>query len=121
MAADTILELEKSLLKKEFMSDIAYLEKILDDRFTEVGKSGRMFNKQDIISALSTLEKDRMIAIYNYVCSKIGENVYLIHYITKNGEDRIFRTSIWIGKDGQFSILFHQASLYKGNDDLIEC
>ena len=33
-----ILELEKSLFKYEFMSDIEYLNKIIDDKYVEVGK-----------------------------------------------------------------------------------
>lgn len=118
---NTILDLEKSLLKIEFMTDIAYLDEIFDDKYIEIGKSGKMFNKQDEINALSAAKEDRKIDIYNFTCDEIGENVYMIHYITKDDKDNIFRTSIWKKKDNQFRLLFHQASLYKEIVNLIKC
>ena len=36
-----ILELEKSLFKYEYMTDIAYLNEIIDDQYIEVGKLGK--------------------------------------------------------------------------------
>ena len=38
-----ILEAEKSLFKYEFMSDITYLNEIIDDEYIEIGKSGKKF------------------------------------------------------------------------------
>ena len=63
-----ILELEKSLFKYEYMTDIAYLNEIIDDQYIEVGKSGKQFNKEDVIKELSILKEDRKISIYNYTC-----------------------------------------------------
>ena len=115
-----ILELEKSLFKYEFMSDITYLNEIIDDKYIEVGKSGKKFNKNDVINDLSILKEDRKITIYNFICDKIEENIYLIHYITKNNNDNIYRTSIWKKENDKIKIIFHQASLYKETVDLIE-
>ena len=115
-----ILELEKSLFKYEYMTDIVYLNEIIDDKYIEVGKSGKKFNKQDIINDLSILKEDREITIYNFTCDKIEENIYLIHYITKSNEDNIYRTSIWKKENGKIKIIFHQASLYKDNINLIK-
>lgn len=115
-----ILELEKSLFKYEFMSDTTYLNKIIDDKYIEVGKSGKKFIKKDVINNLSVLKEDRKITIYNFTCDKIDENIYLIHYITKNNNDNIYRTSIWKKDYDKMKILFHQASLYKENVNLIK-
>lgn len=115
-----ILELEKSLFKYEFISDISYLNKIIDNNYIEIGKSGNKFNKKDVINGLSILKEDRKITIYNFTCDKIEENIYLIHYITKNNDDNIYRTSIWKKEFDKMKIIFHQASLYKENIDLIE-
>jgi len=115
-----ILELEKSLFKYEFMSDIEYLDGIIDDDYIEIGKSGKKFIKKDIIKELSILKEDRQISIYNYTCDKIDENIYLIHYITKDDKDIIYRTSIWKEKNDKIKIIFHQASLYKEEIDLIK-
>lgn len=48
-----ILELEKSLFKYEFMSNIDYLNEIVDDKYIEIGKSGKMINKENVINELS--------------------------------------------------------------------
>lgn len=117
---DKILKLEKSLFKYEFMSDVTYLNEILDDKYIELGKSGKKFNKQDVINDLSILKEDRRISIYNFTCDKIQNDIYLIHYITKSNDDNIYRTSIWRKKHNKIKIIFHQASLYNENVNLIE-
>ena len=52
------------------------------------------------------MTEDRPIEIFNYSAGKMGE-VWLVHYVTLNGNDRIYRTSIWTD-DGVMK--FHQAS-----------
>lgn len=115
-----ILELEKSLFKYEFMSNIKYLMKIIDDRYVEIGKSGKRIDKNDVIQELSNLKEDRKISVYNFNCEKIDRNIYLVHYITRNSDDNIYRTSIWKKDTDKIKIIFHQASLYKEDIDLIE-
>lgn len=117
----TILELEKSLFRYKYMSDVVYLERILDDNYLEVGKSGKRINKGDVINELSNLKEDRDINIYNFTCDEIEKGLYLVHYITKNGDDNIFRTSIWKKEQGSIKMLFHQASLYKDAIELHKC
>ncbi len=115
-----LLELEKSLFKYEYMSDKEYLNNIIDDRYEELGKSGKKFYKYDVIEELSSLEKDRDISIFNYTCDEICKDLWLIHYITLNNDIKIYRTSIWKRVEDNIKILFHQASVYKENDELIE-
>ena len=88
------------------MQDKNYLDRILSDDYLECGKSGKLFGKAEVINELSVLTEDRPIKIYNFSAEQIG-NVWVIHYITLSGEDRIFRTSIWTS-DGVMK--FHQAS-----------
>ena len=102
------------------MTDIAYLNEIIDDQYIEVEKSGKQFNKEDVIKELSILKVDRKISIYNYTCELLEEKLYLIHYISKSNEYNIYRTSIWKKENGKIKIIFHQASLYKEIVILIE-
>jgi hypothetical protein len=115
-----ILKLEKSLFKYEYMSNIEYLNKIIDDKYIEVGKSGKKINKKDVIDELSVLKEDRKISMHNFTCEKIEESIYLVHYITKSGNDTIYRTSIWKKENNNIKIIFHQASLYKEDVELNE-
>ena len=116
---EKILNLEKSLFKYEYMSNIEYLNSIIDDTYKELGKSGKMYNKEDVIKELSNLNSDRDIKIYNYECNSISDNIWLVHYITKNENINVFRTSIW-KNDNSLKIIFHQASEYKDNIQLKE-
>lgn len=113
---DNILELEKSLFKVEYMTNIEYLNNILDDNYLECGKSGKFFNKEDVIRDLSVINEDRKITIYNYEIQDLG-TIYLVHYITLSGDNQVYRTSIW-NKNNK--ILFHQASILTEKQQLIE-
>ena len=113
-----ILNLEKSLFKYKYTSDINYMNSIIDDDYEEIGKSGKKYNKKDITSELSSLDTDRKIDIYNYKCLNIDKNTWLIHYITLSDNKPIYRTSIWRRVDDELKIFFHQASEYKEQIEL---
>ena len=94
------------------MSNINYLNSIIDDDYIELGKSGKVFNKNVVIQELSKLKNDRNIKIYNYTCLELSNNIWMVHYITLSDEKKIYRTSIW-KNDNELKIVFHQASEYK--------
>lgn len=108
-----ILELEKNFFKYEYISNKEYLNSIIDNNYEELGSSGRILNKDDVINELSNLKNDRDIIIYNYTCREIDKNIWLVHYITQNGNTNFYRTSIWKKDEDNLKILFHQASEYR--------
>lgn len=114
------ISIPKDMLEKIGIDPEKNEAEIKDDKYIEVGKSGKKFNKKDVINDLSILKEDRKINIYNFTCDKIDEKTYLIHYITKNDNDNIYRTSIWKKEYNKIKIIFHQASLYKENITLVE-
>ena len=115
-----ILELEKSFFKYEYISNNKYLNEVIDDNYEELGNSGKMLYKEDIIKELRSINNDRNIIIYNYSCKEIGNNVWIVHYITQRNNTNVYRTSIWKKNDNNIKILFHQASEYMEKIDLIE-
>ncbi len=114
-----ILELEKSLFKIEYMNDEMYLNSIIDDDYIEIGKSGMIYDKKIVVEDLLNQKENRNIEIYNYSCKEINKNIYLVHYITLNNDNKIYRTSIW-KKEDNYKILFHQASILKEDISLIK-
>ena len=114
-----LLELEKSLFNLQFMSDPEYLDRIIDDGYEEIGKSGKRITKQDVISHLSAYKCDRDIQIYNFKCKYLAQDIWLVHYITPHQNELMYRTSIWQRTDGQLRMVFHQASLLKENIELV--
>ena len=113
-----ILELEKSLFEVKYMNNKEYLNNLIDDDYLEIGKSGKMINKDDVIKELSSLKENRNIDIYNFTCTK-EDNIYIVHYITISNDNKIYRTSIW-KKEKDYKILFHQASILNNQIDLIK-
>ena len=117
---EKLLKLEKSLFKYEYMSNLDYLNNIIDDRYEEVGKSGKKFSKNDVINELSSIKSDRNITIYNFICNEIDKNVWLVHYITLDNNNKIYRTSIWKQYEDSVKIIFHQASQLIENIELLK-
>ena len=113
-----ILNLEKSLFKLEYMNNKDYLDSIISDDYLEIGKSGKIINKEDVIKELLTLKEDRKIDIYNFTCTQ-EDNIFIVHYITLSNDNKIYRTSIW-KKENNYKILFHQASILKDEIELIK-
>lgn len=102
------------------MSNIEYMKNIIADDFIECGKSGRFFYKNDTIEELSKLGRDRKIDIYNFSYEQLSEGVFLVHYITKNPNEKcVYRTSIWVDDNG-LKLKFHQASVLNIDVELIK-
>ena len=94
---------------------------VIDEQYKELGKSGKIFNKNDIINELSSLRSDRDITIYNSTCEDLSKNIWLVHYITLSNNIKIYRTSIWRKSENIIRIIFHQASEYKEDINLNIC
>ena len=106
---ETLLALEKDFFRYEKMTDRAWLDATLHDDFREVGKSGFLFGKADVIESLTAATGDRDIAIFNFEMRQLKPDCWMVHYITKDGGDSIYRTSVWV-REGNLKLLFHQAS-----------
>ena len=68
-----LLDLEKMFFDYSYISDKVWLENTIHNDFTECGRSGMLFNKQDVIKSLLECKEDRKIEIYNFACRKIDE------------------------------------------------
>ena len=112
---ENILELEKSLFKYDYMSNKEYLNNIIADNYKELGKSGILFNKDDVINYLLSQQRDRDIEMYNFSGEELMPDLWIVHYITLSDNKKIYRTSIWKHN----KIIFHQASEYKDDIDLM--
>jgi hypothetical protein len=112
---ENILELEKSLFKYDYMSNKEYLNNIIADNYKELGKSGILFYKDDVVNYLLSQQRDRDIEMYNFSGEELMTDLWIVHYITLSDNKKIYRTSIWKHN----KIIFHQASEYKDDIDLM--
>lgn len=117
---EKLLSLEKDFFRYEKITDKDWLNSVLHDSFTEMGKSGNIFYKKETISDLMLVKSDRNIDIYNFEAAELKPDCWLVHYITKSDDKLFYRTSVWI-KESDIKLIFHQASAYNEKTPLQLC
>lgn len=106
---DEIELLEKKLLASPTKKSIKALDELLATDFKEFGKSGFIYDKQEILNSLLDEEPRNLTAKYFEV--KLLENkVYLVTYTTIENGISTLRSSIWKSFDNRLQMLFHQGT-----------
>lgn len=110
---ELLLKLEMSLWIDETRNSKEYLNQILHDDFKEFGKSGKVYNKSDILTDTDN-NMNTKFPFKNLEVKQIDEKSFLITYeaeIIQNSKSiKSNRASIWVGKES-FQLLFHQGTL----------
>lgn len=109
-----LLNLEKDFFGNACISDREWLDGTLHNDFEECGKSGILFNKDEIMEGLLSCKTDRDIEIYNFSCEAIGTDCWMVHYVTESDGELYYRTSIWT-QEKQLQLRFHQATKLNRN------
>lgn len=107
------MKLECSLFDYEHMSDREYLERIIHNEFTELGKSGSVYDKAEVIEYLLSLDGDRQIEIEDFVIMQRDDNKIDAHYVTNelDTDTRAFRHSRWTCEDGVWKLYYHSGKI----------
>ena len=110
---DEIESLEKKLLASSIRKSVNMLDELLSDDFKEFGKTGLVYNKQDVLSKLS----DEGVRDFNakyFEVKLLENNVYLVTYTTMENGVNALRSSIWQSVDGRLQMVFHQGTEIRG-------
>jgi len=112
-----ILQYEKDFFSKTFCNNREKLENRFSKDFIEYGKSGFVYDREDVITSLLGLSKDRNIDIIQFSLTALCENILLARYISHHVDDNSYalRTSVWRYEDDSWKIFFHQGTM-KGCD-----
>ncbi|WP_338041212.1 nuclear transport factor 2 family protein [Macrococcus brunensis] len=118
----TLLTLEKSLFKYENCRDFHFLNHILHSDFMEYGTSGQIYNREETIALLQTVQTDRPIIIHSSKILKLTNTHWLLHYVSENQESGIIsnRSSIWVKTQSHYQMFFHQGTQTDEVKDLQE-
>ena len=104
-------ELEESLLLPDVRKSKRLGELIAND-FVEFGSSGRTYTKPDLVEALQTEAPVKQTAA-DFRVSLFGKDVALLTYrIHRHSIPPLhtLRSSVWRLRDGQWQMVFHQAT-----------
>jgi len=112
----TLRTLEVSLHQREVRCDRAQLDRLLDPRFREYGRSGRIYTKADILAEFSGRPSIHKVWSQDFRVEALAEGLALLNYksahIVGNGELERFtiRSSLWEMTERGWQLLFHQGT-----------
>jgi hypothetical protein len=102
--------LEESMWRAETRFDQDYLRQVLHPDFLEFGRSGRVWTRDDTITA----EPDPIDArLADFAVHPLGDDVVLVTYtshVQREKADIGRRSSIWVRAGSSWQLRFHQGT-----------
>lgn len=121
--AEKILALEKLLLKPEVRKSSAKLEELISEDFMEIGVSGQIYGKAEVVSSLPQEVEREFSDPVDFDVTILPDNLILATYrldeinTNKAGESKMsFRSSVWKVDEGRYKLIFHQG--FAANDEI---
>ncbi len=109
--------LETSLHKKENRNSREKVSALIADDFTEFGKSGNVYDKQDTLEHLEKEEFDVQVEVSNFSAKELLPGAVLVMYVAvmldkenTGAKVKTNRSSIWVSRDGRWQMVFHQGT-----------
>ena len=107
---------ETELHRADVRRDRARLEALLHPEFIEFGRSGRRYERDEIINELKRSDTDPKIHADDFELRSLAADCAMLTYLSAHVDEsgnlfrRTLRTSIWAqGEDG-WQMLFHQGT-----------
>ena len=104
------LEAEVMLLDPLVRASRAAVEGLLDADFTELGRSGRLWTRDELLAAIQGFAPTADVTVHDVTGLRVADGVVLVTYVTERAGERTYRSSLWSRASGGWKILHHQAS-----------
>lgn len=98
---------EQVLLTDAVRSDPPSAAALLHPSFTEVGASGRTYDRQEILEHLAPLQG---IEAADFVADEIAPGVILLRFTTTSADGTVERTSVWVREGDRWLLRHHQGT-----------
>jgi len=108
----TLQALEESMWRSETRFDAAYMDAVLHPGFTEVGRSGRVFTRDEVLN-MPHVEISVDIPRETFDVAEIAEGVALVTYETLPTESihgAAHRASMWVLSGSRWLLRYHQGT-----------
>lgn len=106
------VELELALLTPAVRRSRKQLNDLLDSDFREIGASGRLWSRAEMLEALVADEQPgRAIDAEDFRCLEAGPELVIVTYVSDPEGRAARRTSLWRRSDGRWRLLHHQGTL----------
>jgi hypothetical protein len=106
-----IQSLEELLLQSDVRKSEEDIDHLICEEFREYGQSGRIFNKQDIITGLLN-ETPTQMDMSHFEFKRLSPDLGLATYVVYNHrrQKHSLRSSIWMREEEAWKMLFHQGT-----------
>ena len=104
-----IEKLEVELASKETRRSKELLSELLAEDFEEIGKSGHLFSKTEVISSLPN-QGHQEIQLSEFRFVKLADNIVLVKYQSSTNDRKALRSSIWVKQGKKWKLLHHQGT-----------
>jgi hypothetical protein len=110
---DELRKLEESLWISQTRFDQAYMEQILSPEFVEFGRSGKVYGREETLSA-PYHDIRCTFPLKNFMPHRIEADVFLVTYVSESSRDGEVlvanRSSLWIKTPQGWQLRFHQGT-----------
>ena len=115
-----VIERELALLTPDVRGSADQLEELLDPDFGEIGRSGRLWTRGEMITALvkDTDPEQHSINYSDMSGRTVGPGFVLLTYVTEVEARRTRRSSLWRQSTKGWRVLHHQGTPIPSTDPL---
>ena len=114
---DRVIKCELALLSPAVRRAPSRLAELLDPDFREIGASGRLWTRAEVMVALSkepSADGEAAIEASEIAADVVGTDLILITYVTDRAGQRARRSSLWRRSTGRWRVLHHQGTPLAG-------
>jgi len=113
----TLEALERRLFQPEIRSDPERLGELLHPEFSEVGASGKVYTRDEVLAELRDAPAPYSIWAQDFEAQEVASGLVLLRYrsghMSSDGmlSRHVARSSLWQYIDGAWKLRFHQGTL----------
>jgi hypothetical protein len=105
-----VVESEMQLLRPEVRANREQLETFLDDDFVEIGASGRVWTRDEIIDELVASPTLDDLVVSAVTVRLVAPGLALVSYVTSRVDVLVRRTAWWRASATGWRCFFHQGT-----------
>ncbi len=111
-----LIALECALHTLENRRDRAFMDSMLHADFVEIGRSGRLYRREEIIEEFQLASELPVITTSEFELRLLAKDVFLLTYFSSHlGENAHHsrptrRSSVWVATDKGLQLRFHQGT-----------
>ncbi|MEV4183152.1 DUF4440 domain-containing protein [Streptosporangium canum] len=104
---------EIRLLDREVRSSAVLMGELMDPEFTEIGASGRLWDRTSLITSISQdpAPSEAPIAVSDMAGRLLAPGIVHLTYVSDYNGRRVRRSSIWRHSEQGWRLYFHQGTL----------